>query len=63
MTEKSVMEKAERLGFRLVNKMYGGYAIVDKDNMIVAPENAALAAFVGITLEAANEWLNHYFQS
>lgn len=63
MTEKSVMEKAERLGFRLVNKMYGGYAIVDKDNMIVAPEDAALAAFVGITLEAANEWLNRYFQS
>lgn len=63
ITEKSVTEKAERLGFRLVKKIYGGYAIVDKNDAIVAPEDAALAAFMGITLEAANEWLNRYFQS
>lgn len=63
ITEKSVTEKAERLGFRLVKKIYGSYAIVDKNDAIVAPEDAALAAFMGITLEAANEWLNRYFQS
>lgn len=63
MTERFVAEKAERLGFRLVKKVYGGYAIVNKDSRIVAPEDAALAAFVGITLESANEWLNRYFQS
>lgn len=56
-------EKAERLGFRLVKKVHGGYAIVNKDSRIVATEDAALAAFMGITLESANEWLNRYFQS
>lgn len=59
MTEKSVMEKAERLGFRLTKNLYGGYALVDKDNTIVAPANS----WMGISLEAANEWLNRYFQS
>lgn len=63
MTEKFVAEKAERLGFRLVKKLYGGYAIVDKNDAIVAPEDAALAAFMGLTLQSANDWLNRYFQT
>lgn len=63
MTEKFVAEKAERLGFRLVKKLYGGYAIVDKNDAIVAPENTALAAFIGLTLQSANDWLNRYFQT
>ena len=59
MTEKSVMEKAERLGFRLTKNLYGGYAPVDKNNIIVAPKDS----WMGISLEAANEWLNRYFRS
>lgn len=59
MTEKTVMGKAERLGFRLTKSIYGGYAIVDKDNRIVASKDS----WMGISLEAANTWLNNYFQS
>lgn len=59
MTEKSVMGKAARLGFRLTTGVYGGYKIVDQNGMIVAPSETWRA----LTLEEANAWLNRYFQS
>lgn len=56
MTERSVQGKAERLGFRLVNSVYGGYAIVDQNNAILAPAEA----WRSMTLAEANQWLNAY---
>lgn len=56
MTERSVQGKAERLGFRLVKSVYGGYAIVNQNNAIVAPAEA----WRSMTLTEANEWLTAY---
>ncbi len=56
MTERSVQGKAERLGFRLVHSVYGGYAIVDQNNAIVAPAEA----WRSLSLDAADRWLNDY---
>ena len=56
MTERSVQGTAERLGFRLVKSVYGGYAIVNQNNTIVAPAEV----WRSMTLAEANEWLTAY---
>lgn len=59
MTEKHVTEKAERLGFKLARNRYGGLAIVDQNDVIVAPAEA----WRSLTLEEVNQWLNDYLSN
>lgn len=56
MTERTVTEKAERLGFRLARSQYGGYAIVDQNDRIVAPAGT----WQSMSLAEADAWLSAY---
>lgn len=56
MTERTVAEKAERLGFQLCKSQYGGFAIADQKSKIVAPVDN----WRSFTLTEADAWLSAY---
>lgn len=59
VTEKSVVEKAERLGFQLCKSQYGGFAVADQKSKIVAPVDN----WRSFTLAEADAWLSAYITS